>query len=277
MVNTKTIIKPPFQAAYFIKHIIFTLIRARRSHQQGKYPGVSPYVYVNNNPIKYIDPNGMVLDISRIMENKEQYKAFVLFAKTKEGQQFLSQFMQKGQKIEYGGKTIYEASSDGYFHSKGTNLVYANREDKNNTGSYTYGENNGKGLNILVALSHKPFGKSESFIFNTVEHIAHESFFHVLNQAKDWDDDGYSNNSQYPKEYKKYDELFGSQHSDHKFISDQFLKDPATSDVNKVYNILNQVSKQLNLKLGATQIKSQIWEFSGSGIKLDKNGKEIKR
>ncbi|WP_411898222.1 hypothetical protein [Elizabethkingia occulta] len=30
MVNTKTIIKPPFQAAYFIKHIIFTLIRARR-------------------------------------------------------------------------------------------------------------------------------------------------------------------------------------------------------------------------------------------------------
>ncbi|MDV3837670.1 hypothetical protein CMU32_12405 [Elizabethkingia anophelis] len=35
MVNTKTIIKPSFQAAYFIKHIIFTLIRARRSHQQG--------------------------------------------------------------------------------------------------------------------------------------------------------------------------------------------------------------------------------------------------
>ncbi|RST26139.1 RHS repeat domain-containing protein [Chryseobacterium lacus] len=243
-----------------------------------KMPSWSPYIYVNNNPIKYIDPTGMYLELGHLLSkgNEEHYKAFVLFAKTQDGQAFLSKFMEKGQKISYGGKTIFEAKSDGEYHKGGVNLIYAVK-NSNKTGSDTAMQRttDGRGeRNVVVSLAKKPFGASGSNIFNTVEHIAHESFFHAENNAEDFLDDGYSNNSTLPREYRKYDNVLGSQHADHYYISREYIKNPESTNVNKVYNILKQVNEQLKLKLGDTQIKTQIWDFNGSLIRVKKDGKE---
>ncbi|MCJ7935379.1 MAG: hypothetical protein MUW56_17585 [Chryseobacterium sp.] len=128
--------------------------------------------------------------------------------------------------------------------------------------------------NIVVSLSRKPFGSSGSNMFNTVGHIAHESFFYAEDDAEDFLDDGYSNNSTLPKEYRQYDRVLGSQNADHYYISREYIKNPESTNVNKVYNILKQVNEQLKLKLGNTQIKTQMWEFEGSLIKVKRDGKE---
>ncbi|MGD1318724.1 DUF6443 domain-containing protein [Chryseobacterium sp. 2R14A] len=237
-----------------------------------KYPGWSPFTYVNNSPLRYTDPTGMYLELGYLLKkgNEEHYKAFILFAKTKDGQEFLSKFMEKGQKISYGGKTIYEAKSDGEYHKGGVNLVY-NVKNNKDTGSTTVTQRttDRRGdRNVVVNLAKKPFGSSSN-IFNTVEHIAHESLFHAEDDAEDYLDDGYSNDSTLPKEYRQYE-----RHADHYYISKEYIKNPESTNVNKVYNILKQANEQLKLKLGTTQIKTQVWHFDGSLIKVNRDGKE---
>ncbi|WP_390456499.1 hypothetical protein, partial [Chryseobacterium sp. Alg-005] len=225
-------------------------------------------------------PTGMYLELGYLLQkgNEEQYKAFILFAKTKDGQNFLSKFMQKGQKIEYGGKTIFSTKTDGEYHKAGINLVYTVKKDVNDRGSYTEMQNNTDGTgkkNQVVYLSRNPHGTSGSNIFNNVAHIAHESLFHAENSAEDNLDDGYSNNSTMPQMYRKYDEVGGTQNADHYFISREFIINPDKTNVNKVYNILKFANEQLKLKLGATQIKKEVWNFGGSIIKVNKDGKEV--
>lgn len=73
------------------------------------YP-ISPYVFCLNNPMKYLDPNGMEIDISCLSE--DQLKAFELMLLTPEGLQFVGRYMSKGATLQVGDKT-YKFNEEG--------------------------------------------------------------------------------------------------------------------------------------------------------------------
>ncbi len=43
----------------------------RPDPMQGEYPGLSPYAYANNNPLKYVDPDGRVIKLSSSLSREE--------------------------------------------------------------------------------------------------------------------------------------------------------------------------------------------------------------
>lgn len=75
-----------------------------------KYYPISPYVFCLNNPMKYLDPNGMEIDISGLSE--DQLKAFELMLLTPEGLQFVGRYMSKGATLQVGDKT-YKFNEEG--------------------------------------------------------------------------------------------------------------------------------------------------------------------
>jgi hypothetical protein len=73
-----------------------------------KYPSMSPYSWVANNPLLFTDPTGMDISLGNLYNKDEdgnyihqrQILAFELFASTKTGREFISQRAQVGFKMD---------------------------------------------------------------------------------------------------------------------------------------------------------------------------------
>lgn len=162
----------------------------------------SPYTYAYDNPVLLIDVDGLYVDTSWIYRknkdgnyaNKNLVEAFEIFAKSKDGINFLANFAEKGQVI-----AGHEYSESGKFDKKDIDLNYADAKSEDSVGdAYTSKETKGKnGLQITINLF--PTSKTDALI----DDIGHESFLHAEPIAKDFDDDKKFNLSPIDKDIVK--------------------------------------------------------------------------
>lgn len=162
----------------------------------------SPYTYTYNNPVLFIDVDGLYVDTSWIYRknkdgnyvNKNLVEAFETFAKSKDGISFLGNFAKKGQII-----AGHEYTESGKFDTKGIDLNYAEAKSEESVGdAYTSKETKGeKGLQITINLF--PSAKAYALI----DDIGHESFLHAEPIAKDFYDDKTFNLSPIDKDIVK--------------------------------------------------------------------------
>ena len=164
----------------------------------------SIYLGMGNNPVRYSDMLGDSIGLSSsISSNGNLNKAFELFAQSKEGKSFLSQYAKKGQVI--GGITF---SKDGKYHQKGLNVNYVaknlgtrNDSDRANT------DLDDKSKTITVTINSTFLSKdADSYWKETIGKTLtffHESFIHVNLFTEDFFDNGKKDYSNIPANIKE--------------------------------------------------------------------------
>ena len=166
-----------------------------------EYPNMSPYNFVKNNPIIYVDPDGRSVEVVDLYEKNEKgnyinpnaVKAFEYFTNSPEGKEYLSKYASKGQEI--AGVTFEKS---GEYDKKGIDLSFSEDKSKVFRDGATHESinENGRGnINILL--------KKDSE-YNTLETIVHEFFIHAERFAQDFLDDNKFNYSNTDNIFMKY-------------------------------------------------------------------------
>jgi len=162
------------------------------------YFSISPYVSFANNPLSFIDPTGMDITFWKLNHETDEWekasydeldektqKALEAFAKTDNGNEFLSQFANKGDKI---GEVEFKKDGKHSNHE----LAYGERNEwYEPDGSSNVQSKNGK---LVFEMAVNNASKRE---LSKVENLAisngHEAFIHFeryLNKLIDAFDSG---------------------------------------------------------------------------------------
>ena len=222
-----------------------------------KYLNISSYSYAANLVLNVVDVNGDSLKVNLTDNNSK--KAFNAFFGTKAGLKYLSQYAAKGQKIN--GYTFKE---NGKFHNKGVDLKFSDKnfgKGKSETQAITSGGDDEKKvdgrLKLEVIINTTASG---SDIIDKLEAIAHETFLHVDEYAKDYSDDksiNFSHNTAYLKLMnislnKRHHLLF----HDHP----NFYKKSVLTTFGQA--VLKEVNSKNGNKHSNSEIWKKIWNFA---------------
>ena len=167
-----------------------------------KYYSISPYVYVADNPLKYIDLRGDSISVADLyardkqgeLINPNQVKAFEFLASTKEGKALLANFAMKGQTI--AGVSF---NKDGKFHNKGVNISFGTGvRDAGVSGSTNFSLND-ENLNIRIVVGNS---LDNADLLDT---FIHEIVIHADQNSVDFIDDKVMNNSNVYPALRKMD------------------------------------------------------------------------
>jgi RHS repeat-associated protein len=235
-----------------------------------KYTDYSTYIYAINNPVFFIDPDGQRIDVSDILklkkdengkdiqgeyENAELAEAFLIFANSEVGIEFLSQFAEAGQKI---GNHLYEKSGD--FHEQSIDISFSS-SPLNNTVSEDSDVRGSRGKNAMTASSNNQnemkigvfineninynniyasdFAKNKKdpmkrllYVLSRTSSIFHESLIHAQGLAEDFTD-GNCNLDYNPK----YDE--GKKDHDKAYKPGSLFYKKGIPAVQQIYNMFN--------------------------------------